>query len=88
MPTEVVRARIDPDLKRKAILVLNNMGLSVSDAIRLTLIRVVEDQAMPFQPRVPNVDTQKAMQDARDGNSESFSSVEALFRDLHDQEDE
>lgn len=87
MPTETVRARIDPKLKSEAVSVLNGMGLSVSDAIRLTLIRIVEDQAMPFLPRVPNAETQKAMHAAHEGAGKSFSSVEDLFLDLQDEDD-
>jgi DNA-damage-inducible protein J len=48
----VVRARIDGDVKAKAAKVLAEMGLSVSDAIRLLLVRVAVEQALPFEVRV------------------------------------
>lgn len=87
MSTEVVRARIDPRVKKEAIAVLNGMGLSVSDAIRMMLIRVAEEQAMPFSLRVPNTTTRKAMQAAQEGEGAEFASVEALFADLNDDQE-
>jgi DNA-damage-inducible protein J len=52
---EVVRARIDAGLKRDATEVLGTMGLSVSDAIRMMLVRVVADRSLPFEVRSPIV---------------------------------
>jgi DNA-damage-inducible protein J len=64
---EIVRARIDSDLKKEASAVLSGMGLSVSDAIRLLFVRVAAEKAMPFDLRVPNTETQAAMRDVREG---------------------
>ena len=47
----VVRARIDRDVKAEAAKVLAEMGLSVSDAIRLLLVRVAVKQALPFEAK-------------------------------------
>lgn len=80
---EVVRARIDADLKREATAVLSGMGLSVSDAIRLLLVRVASEKALPFDVRVPNAETQAAMREARRGKVQPFESVEALMADLN-----
>ena len=63
------------------------MGLSVSDAIRLMLVRVVEEKALPFRIGVPNPETRKALRAARRGEVTKFSSVEALFDDLNDASD-
>ena len=84
---EVVRARIDSSLKKEASAVLANMGLSVSDAIRLMLVRVASEKALPFDVRVPNATTQAAMSDARKGKTERFSSVTDLMAALNDEED-
>ena len=46
--TDVVRARIDGHIKQEASNVLARMGLSVSDVIRILLIRVATDKALPF----------------------------------------
>lgn len=80
---DVVRARIDTGLKKEATAVLSAMGLSVSDAIRLMLVRVVSDKALPFDVRIPNAETQAAMRDIQQGNVTRFASVEALMADLN-----
>ena len=79
----VVRARVDKDLKEEASLVLASIGLTVSDAFRLMLVRVVAEKALPFDPLVPNADTIAAMRDARVGNVKSFDTVDALMGDLN-----
>ena len=61
----VVRARIDSDTKARATEALQAMGLSVSDAIRLLLLRVAEEKRLPFAVRVPNVATVKAMEELK-----------------------
>ena len=79
---EIVRARIDSDLKKEASAVLSGMGLSVSDAIRLLFVRVAAEKAMPFDLRVPNTETQAAMRDVREGRVTRVSNVSALMADL------
>lgn len=57
-PTDtVVRARVSPELKREAADALAAMGLSVSDYIRMALVRVARDRAVPFAVEVPNAVT-------------------------------
>lgn len=59
---DVVRARIDGSVKEEAANVLAGMGLSISDAIRMLLIRVVADKAIPFDINrdLSQVDAQKS----------------------------
>ena len=52
--TAFVRARIDETLKEEAAAVLADMGLTVSDVVRIVLTRVAKDKALPFEMRVPN----------------------------------
>ena len=78
----VVRARIDSDTKGRATEVLHAMGLSVSDAIRLLLLRVADEKRLPFAVQVPNVTTVKAMKKLDEGKGKRFGSAEELFRDL------
>ena len=78
----VVRARIDSDTKARATKALQAMGLSVSDAIRLLLLRVAAEKRLPFAIQVPNVTTVKAMEELDDGKGKRFNSAEELFQDL------
>lgn len=79
----VVRARIDGQVKEKAAKVLADMGLSVSDAIRLLLVRVAAEKALPFEIKVPNAETRAAMAELERGAGRSFDSVADLMADLN-----
>jgi len=78
----VVRARIDSDTKARATEALQAMGLSVSDAIRLLLLRVADEKRLPFDVKVPNAETVKAVKELEQGKGRRFDSAEALFRDI------
>jgi DNA-damage-inducible protein J len=79
----VVRARIDEATKNEAAAVLATMGLSVSDAFRLLLKRVVAEKALPFEPLVPNAETIAAMREARAGGLPRFKTPADLLKDLN-----
>ena len=79
----VVRARIDDSIKQEASIVLASMGLTVSDAMRMMLTRVAREQALPFEPLVPNAATIKAMKDARSGKTKKHATLESLMADLN-----
>ncbi|ECJ9816647.1 type II toxin-antitoxin system RelB/DinJ family antitoxin [Salmonella enterica] len=53
-----VRARIDNNTKERASATLAAMGLSVSDAIRLLMINIAEEQRLPFDVKVPTYKSQ------------------------------
>ena len=78
----VVRARLDAATKDQATEALAAMGLSVSDAIRLLLVRVAADKEFPFPVKVPNATTKKAMAELEKGKGKRFSSADELFKDL------
>lgn len=79
----IVRARIDEQIKEEASVVLASMGLTVSDALRMMLTRVAKEQALPFDPLVPNAATIKAMQEARRRKTTKHKTLESLMADLH-----
>lgn len=79
---DVVRARIDKETKKEAAAVLASIGLTVSDAFRLMLVRVAKEKALPFDPLIPNQETIDAMREAQDKSLESFDSVDAVMEDL------
>jgi DNA-damage-inducible protein J len=69
----LVQTRIDGVIKQEAAAVLESIGLTVSDAVRLMLMRVAQDKALPFEPLIPNKKTIAAMKEARSGKLESVS---------------
>ena len=78
----VVRARLDRDTKDRAAEALRAMGLSVSEAIRLLLRRVAEEQRLPFAVQGPNAATVRAMNELNSGRGQRFENVEELIQDL------
>ena len=86
--TSMLHIRVDDDIKEQATAALTTMGLSVSDAVRLFLRRVVVDQAFPLELKVPNAQTQAAMNESRAmmasrrNGKGRFASSDELFADL------
>jgi DNA-damage-inducible protein J len=78
-----VRARIDAKTKERAAGALAAMGLSVSDAIRLLMIRVAEERRLPFDIKAPNAVTAEAIAELEAGKGKKFASVDALMADLN-----
>ena len=79
----VVRARIDGRIKEEAATVLAAMGLTVSDAFRLLMVRIARDKALPFEPLVPNAETIEAMKAARRGELVTAGSPDKLVASLN-----
>ncbi len=65
----VVRARIDPAIRDEASAILADWGLTVSDALRMTLTRIAREKRLPFSEEIPNEETRKAFEaiDKREG---------------------
>ena len=82
MATTMVHVRLEEKVKDRAAKNLSAMGLSVSDAVRILLVRVATERALPFEVKVPNATTQKALRAADRGKGKRFKSPRALFKNL------
>ena len=82
MATTMVHVRVDEKTKQRAAKTLAAMGISVSDAVRMLLVRVVAEKALPFDVKIPNATTVKAMRAADQGKGKRLKSAGALFKDL------
>ena len=78
-----VRARIDTATKKRAADALDAMGLSISDAIRLLMLRIADEQCLPFEVKVPNATSRKARAELEAGKSRAFKNVKSLMADLN-----
>jgi DNA-damage-inducible protein J len=81
--SSLLPAQVDVAVKGEAAAVLESMGLTVADAVRLMLARVAHDDALPFDPPIPGPETVEAMEEGRRGGLPSFSSVDDLMADLN-----
>jgi DNA-damage-inducible protein J len=81
--TGMIRARIDPALKVRAETILATLGLNASDAIRLFYTQITLSDGLPFDVRIPNATTRKAIRDARAGkNLRHYQSASEMFEKL------
>jgi DNA-damage-inducible protein J len=65
----MIRARISPDLKAEAESILDQIGLSSSDAIRMFYKQITMRKGLPFEARIPNATTREALHDAEEGRN-------------------
>ena len=79
----IVRARVNEEIKEEATVVLSEIGLTLSDAFRMLVIRIAREKALPFEPFVPNAKTIEAIKAARRGNLITASSLDNLLTELN-----
>jgi len=82
MATTMVHVRVDEKTKQQAAKTLAGLGISMSDAVRMLLVRVAAEKALPFEVRVPNAATVKAMRTADRGKGKRYRSAQALLKEL------
>ena len=80
--TTMIHVRVDDDVKAQATEALEAMGLSMSDAVRLFLKRVVAEQALPLELKGPNAETRAAIEEARAMRRARYDTAQALFDGL------
>jgi len=81
--TEVVRTRIERELKASATEILDGMGMTVSQVIRMLLVQIVQDKELPFKVKAPNAKTRAVMEATDRGEGlREYESTEALYKDL------
>ena len=81
----MLRARIDEETKTQGDAVLESIGLSASDAIRLLYRRMIAEQAFPLELKVPNAETRAAMKEAHAilrARKARFGTADDLIADL------
>ena len=83
---QLVQTRIDGAIKKEAAAVLEAMGLTVSDAVRLLLTKIAREHILPFDPLIPNDITIAAIMEARAGNLPQAHSIKDL-REALDEND-
>ncbi len=77
-----VNTRIEPELKNKAEGILHKVGLTSAEAVRLFYMQVCLHKGLPFEVKIPNKETLKAMRDADKRKTHKAKSIDDLFKDL------
>ena len=55
----VIQTRIDSETRQNAEKVLNAMGFTLNDGIRIFLRQVINEQALPFRPAIRKEPTEE-----------------------------
>ena len=74
--------RVEETNYHKAKEILDQIGMSYSQAIGVFNSMVVMNKGLPFEVKIPNTDTQKALNELKERKGKTFSNVDALFDDL------
>ena len=78
-----VRARVESDLKEEVENILNRMGISTAEAIRIFMNQVRLHNGIPYPLQIPNQSTEMALEETEDYKSLStYNSVKDLRKDL------
>lgn len=78
-----LNVRIAEDVKIKASKILQASGLTTSVAVRMFLMRVIEDEALPFDPTRPNKKTLNAIKASKTGKTTRAKNSKALIKQLN-----
>lgn len=84
--TDTLHIRVEPSVKMKAEKTLNDLGLSITEAVNVFLNQVILHDGIPFKIEKPryNKETIQAMEDVKNGKnlSKAFDSVDEMFEEL------
>jgi len=76
--SEMIRARVEPGLKKEAEAVLGKLGMTPTEAITVFYRQIALNRGLPFSVRIPNAATRKALRDAERGVLREWPDVESL----------
>ena len=79
----IVRAPVNEKIKEEATVVLSEIGLTLSDAFRMLVIRIAREKALPCEALVPNAKTIEAIKAARSGDLMTAGSLDNLLTELN-----
>ena len=81
--TADVRARIELSTRETVKTILNMLDISESEAIRSFYRQIILHRGIPFELKIPNAETKKAIKNSIENKEcEIFSNEEDLFDDL------
>ena len=76
--------KVDDDVKRIATKIFKEYGMSFSDGVNIFLHQVALTKGFPFEIKIPNGKTLKALNELDERKGKAFNSVDELFKDLED----
>ena len=80
--TDMIRARVEPKLKSDAEKILDSLGMTASDAIRIFYKQVVLRKGLPFDVMIPNAETRRAIEDDKKGRMTEYKDSKDMRKKL------
>ncbi|MFA5292924.1 MAG: type II toxin-antitoxin system RelB/DinJ family antitoxin [Phycisphaerae bacterium] len=77
-----INVRMDAETKSKVSEILDLLGMTPSEAINLFFKQIIYTQSIPFEVKLPNRETLRAMKELDSGKGVKFNSVDELLKDL------
>lgn len=78
----MINARVEPKLKQEVEGIFREIGLNTTQAVTLFFRHVKNYRGLPFDVKLPNEASRKAIAEARNGKGNKFKSTDALFKEL------
>lgn len=82
MATKNINIRIEEDLKKQSEELFDDLGLSLSAAVKIFLKQSVRESGIPFEIKL-NKDSEQALREVENNNLETAHSVEELWEMLN-----
>ena len=73
---------LDTAMKKQAQEIFKQYGMGLSDAFNIFLSQSVMERGIPFEIKIPNADTARAIQDAREGKNMTSISLDELKKEI------
>ena len=81
MKTDIINARVEPALKASAEKIFHALGMKTSEAISIFLGQVVAHRGLPFDVRLPNKETRKAIEEVKAGKGKRYKTSQQMMDD-------
>ena len=78
-----INTRIEPDLKFQAETILHSVGLSTAEAIRIFYTQICLNKGLPFEVKLPNIETLAAINELESGKGTKYDSMEEIWSDMN-----
>lgn len=82
MTSEPTHLRLDATAKAEAYAIFEQIGLKPAQAFNLFLSQVVLHKGLPFSVKIPNKETQAAMDELKNGGGTRYTNVDEIFKNL------
>ncbi len=80
---ETTSIKLDKDVKESAKKILKELGLTMGEAVNIFLTQVTLNKGLPFEVKIPNEETKKAIKEARVGKNVEKITLDDLEREFN-----